>query len=434
MKRRGFLVATGTIGALSGCSGTPSSNQSEEPPSSNDTSSETESPSQSETPTDSETASETPDPASFSVSGLTVSESTVTAGDAVTVRVTVENTGGESGSKTLSLRVDQEPVGEKSVEVSAGDSTTVEFTVETTRPKTYRVSVADLETTVDATATDVGGVIDSDTTWTATGGPYQVVETVQVSSDATLTIEPGATVWTADDLGRDSMFLLHGEIVAVGSSSEMITFDAGGGSSTFFDAEDSSPEAFLEAEYCVIRNGGPFWMRGYGGFNLRRSELRDVDASYIWYPYQIAYDGYDIRQSEINIEYNTFIDSGGFSIGHDDRNLDEMVTVNIRHNAFRGFTPATYGGLINNWASYGSSETVVEYNSFLGMTDEVVLKLPEGYDDASMTVSNNYWGTTDDEVIDEMVFDSNDNIQSAGEIDYGSVLDDPHPDTPSIDE
>jgi len=365
---------------------------------------------------------------------LSVSESTVTAGDAVTVTVTVENTGGESGSETLALRVDLEPVGEKSVEVSAGESATVEFTVETTRPKTYRVSVADLETTVEATATDVGGVIDSDTTWPVGDGPYQVVETVQVSSDATLTIEPGVTVWASDDRGRDSMFLLHGEIVAVGSSSEMITFDAGGSSATFFDAEDSSPEAFLEAEYCVIRNGGPFWMRGYGGFNLRRSELRDVDASYIWYPYQIAYDGYDIRQSEINIEYNTFIDSGGFSIGHDDRNLDETVTVNIRHNAFRGFTPATYGGLINNWASYGSSETVVEYNSFLEMTDEVMLKLSEGYDDASMTVSNNYWGTTDDGVIEGMVFDSNDNIQSAGEIDYGPVLDAPHSDTPSIDE
>jgi hypothetical protein len=77
---------------------------------------------------------------------------------------------------------------------------------------------------------------------------------------------------------------------------------------------------------------------------------------------------------------------------------------------------------------------VVEYNSFLGMTDEVVLKLPEGYEDAAMTASNNYWGTTDEGTIGEMVFDSNDNIQSAGEIDYGPVLESPHPDTPSIDE
>jgi hypothetical protein len=434
MNRRSFLVATGTIGALSGCTGNPGSDQSEESPSQNETPSEAESPEQSGTPTESETESDTPEPAAVSVSNVSVSESTVTAGDTVTVTVTVENTGGESGSETLAVRVDQEPVGEESVDVNSGESTTVEFTFETTRPKTYTVSVADLEATVDATATDVGGVIDSETTWTVADGPYQVVETVQVSSGSTLTIEPGVSVWAGDGLGRESMFLLHGEIIASGSSSEMITFDAAGSSATFFDAENSSPEAFLEAEYCVIRNGGPFWMRGYGGFNLRHSELRSVDASYIWYPYQIAYDGYDIRQSEVNIEYNTFIDSGGFSVGHDDRSLDETVTVNIRHNAFSGFTPATYGGLINNWASYGSSETVVEYNSFLGMTDEVVLKLPEGYEDAAMTASNNYWGTTDEGTIGEMVFDSNDNIQSGGEIDYGPTLESPHPDTPSIDE
>ena len=417
MKRRFFLIATGTIGALSGCSGNPSSN---------DTASETS--------TNSEPESETVEPTVFSVNNLSFSESPVPAGDAVTVTVTVENTGEESGSKTLVLRVDQESLAEESVELSGGESTTVEFVFETTRPKTHTVSVANLEKTIDATATEVGGVIDSETTWTVDDDPYQVVETVQVDSGTTLTIEPGVTVWAADDLRGEPLFILHGEIVASGSSSEMITFDAGKSSATFFDAENSSPEAFLEAEHCVIRNGGPFWMRGYGGFNLRQSELRNVDASYIWYPYQTAYDGYDIQQSEINIEHNTFIDSGGFSIGHDDRNLDGKVTVNIRHNVFSGFIPATYGGLINNWASYGSSETVIEYNSFLEMTDEVVLKLPEGYDDAAMTVSNNYWGVTDEETIEKMVFDSNDNIQSAGEIDYGPVLDAPHPDTPSIDE
>lgn len=434
MKRRSYLAVTGAIGLLSGCSGNSSSDQSEDTSSSNESSSETESSNQSDTSAESDTESEPPEPAAFSVSNLSVSESTVNAGDAVNATVNVENTGEEPGSKTLTLHVDQEPAGEETVEISGGESITIEFTVETTRPKTYTVSVSDLETTVEATATEVGGVIDSETTWSVDNGPYQVVETVQVSSGTTLTIEPGVTVWAGDNLGRESMFLLHGEIIATGSASEMITFDGGGSSVTFFDAENSSPEAFLEAEYCIVRNGGPFWMRGYGGFNLRHSELRSVDPSYIWYPYQTAYDGYDIRQSEINIEYNTFIDSGGFSVGHDDRSLDETVTVNIRYNLFSNFIPATYGGLINNWASYGSSETVVEYNSFHEMTDKVVLKLPEGYEDAEMAVSNNYWGTTNEETIEGMVFDSNDNIQSAGEIDYGPILDSPHPDTPSIDE
>jgi hypothetical protein len=153
--------------------------------------------------------------------------------------------------------------------------------------------------------------------------------------------------------------------------------------------------------------------------------------SYIWYPYQDSSNEYDNPRSEINIEYNTFINSGGFSIGHDSRS-QETVRVNIRYNVFKNGVSATGGGLINNWASYGDSETVVEVNSFIDMTDSIVVKLRSGYDDAAMTATNNYWGTTDTETVESMIYDSNDDINAAGEIPYMPILEDPHPDTPSV--
>ena len=43
-----------------------------------------------------------------------------------------------------------------------------------------------------ANATDVGGIISSDTTWTLAGSPYNATSIVQVAEGVTLTIEPGA--------------------------------------------------------------------------------------------------------------------------------------------------------------------------------------------------------------------------------------------------
>jgi hypothetical protein len=433
------------VGAIAGCSETEDDPESTSPSNTDapteterktetEAESETKTETETETPepeTETETETETPEPANLSVSNLSVEKSTVDASESVRVSVTVENSGEESGERTITLIVDRVESESRDIEVEGGQSTTIDFTVDTDRPKTYTVSIEELETTFEAVATEVGGVMDSDTTWTADEGPYSIVETVQVAEGTTLTIEPGVTIWGSEDLARGSMFLLHGEIIADGTPSEMITIDGGVRRPTVFDAENSTPKAFLEAKYCLIRNTGAFWMRGHGGFNLRHSELRNVDSSYIWYPYQDTDNEYDIRQSEINIEYNKFIDSSGFAIGHDDRNESE-IRVNIRHNVFSGWREAAGGGLINNWASYGSSQTVVEYNSFLKMTDKVALKLRSGYDSADMTATNNYWGTTDIGTIEEMIYDENDDINAASEIEFTPILEEPHPDTPTL--
>ncbi|MGB9693757.1 MAG: hypothetical protein ACPLYF_02830 [Fervidobacterium sp.] len=258
--------------------------------------------------------------------------------------------------------------------------------------------------------TPVGGIIWKNTTWTLENSPYIITDTVQIPENVTLTIEPGVVVTkpTAGD-----MFLVHGTIYAHGTPDNRITFD-GGGNSNFFSAEGSEKDAFLDLEYCVIKDGISFWpptgYSQYGHFILRHSKLVNIASySYVWYPPRDVY-----------IEYNTFINTAGFSIGH------SSSSVYIRYNLFKG----NRGVLVENWASY-SGETVVQYNSFVDMAG-TVLALPPGYSSAAMIATENYWGTTDTKVIDSMIYDKNDDIRCAGFIEYLPILTEPHPDTPIL--
>jgi len=368
----------------------------------------------------------------LSVTNLSVAESTVTVGDSIDVTVTVENTEQNPATTDVVLQVNQGIYDSKEVSVDSEGSETLEFEVETTEPRGYTLVVEDVEEHVEAVATEVSGQLTEDTTWSVSDGPYLITDTIQVPEQTTLTIDPGVKAWANHDLGRDPLFKLHGEILAEGTSSDPIRIDGNGTTGTFFDADGSTPETFLSAEHCVFEDGGEFWMRGPGGFDLRHSELRDMRASYIWYPY------FDTRvespppRTEINIEYNSFVDSGGFSVGlRNNQNQDDPMRVIIRHNRFEGWVSARHGGLLNNWNSRGDSEMVVEYNSFIGMTDEVVLSLPEGYENAALSAPNNYWGTTDESTIEGMIYDENDDINSAGIIEYAPILDEPHSDTPT---
>ncbi|WP_152418713.1 MULTISPECIES: CARDB domain-containing protein [Halorubrum] len=430
MNRRGLLISIGAFTALSGCAGVPgdSSGSPESSTSTTGTSSTTEAES---VETTEET--DTPAPAEINVQNIDVNPPETYPGESTTITVELVNDGGSTGSRDVELLVDGDPYTVKSVRLESGSGTQVQFQLSLDTPGTHELAVGDQAVDFSVlSVTEVGGVIDNDTRWSASDSPFVVTSTVQVREGVSLTIEPGATVLAGDSLDDDSMFLMHGEITAKGSSNNSITFDGRDGRSTFFEAENSPPDAFLDAEYCTIRNGGPFWMRGWGGFHLRRSRLENVGASYVWYPYRGSTAEYETSRTEIRVEYNEFINSGGFAVGTGDRYDDKTVQVLIRHNVFDRGRSATYGGLINNWTSYGSSETIVEYNSFLNMTDEIVLKLPEGYEDAALTGTNNYWGTTNTDTIEGMIFDSNDNINSAGEIPFEPVLEEPHPDTPSL--
>lgn len=252
-----------------------------------------------------------------------------------------------------------------------------------------------------SSGTPVGGIIWENTTWTLENSPYIITDTVQIPENVTLTIEPGVTVISQ----VSTMFLLHGRIYARGTINNKIIFDGNNRASRFFDVSDSSPDTFLDLDYCIIKNGGSFWWQGHGHFNLTRSELINLASySYIWCP-----------GKDVHIEYNTFINSAGFS----------LVTsrVYIRYNLFKG----NKGFVVESC----SGQPIVKYNSFIDMSG-IVLKLPPGYDSAAMIATENYWGTNDTDVIDSMIYDKKDDIRCAGFIEYLPILTEPHPDTPIL--
>merc|ERR1712224_446473 len=76
-------------------------------------------------------------------------------------------------------------------------------------------------------------------------------------------------------------------------------------------------------------------------------------------------------------------------------------------------------------------DMVVEYNSFL-CTDRVALRLPKSYSDAEMRrAQNNYFSTTNPDLIADMVFDKDDEYYAHERVKYEPFLREPHPETPS---
>jgi len=83
-----------------------------------------------------------PAPAALSVSYLSVSPRRgVEPGEAVAITVLVANTGGESGSYTVVLKIDGMKEAEETVTVAAGESQDVSFSLTRDEPGTYSVAV-----------------------------------------------------------------------------------------------------------------------------------------------------------------------------------------------------------------------------------------------------------------------------------------------------
>ena len=74
----------------------------------------------------------------------------------------------------------------------------------------------------DGFTQSVGGTIDVDTTWTLSNSPYVVTSDLVIQSDATLTIEPGVSVFFEDGTGLEVTGT--GQVVAEGTDFQRIQF------------------------------------------------------------------------------------------------------------------------------------------------------------------------------------------------------------------
>ncbi len=80
-------------------------------------------------------------PARFEVSGLNISPISIKVGQSSTISVTVKNTGGESGTYEVTLKINNQVVDTKTGTLGPDQSTTVSFTFTPTGEGTYSINV-----------------------------------------------------------------------------------------------------------------------------------------------------------------------------------------------------------------------------------------------------------------------------------------------------
>lgn len=145
---------------------------------------------------------------------------------------------------------------------------------------------------------------------------------------------------------------------------------------------------------------------------MRNSILRNNTAqTLVYYP-----------ESESYIEKNIFDNWGGISV-----NGSGSGKVSIKNNVFFNVT-YNNGSAIQVAMSNGSSNPIIQYNSFLTYdTEHPAMSCNHGSD---VIATNNYWNTTDTNIINLMIKDRNDNLNIDNYILYTPFLTEPDSNTP----
>ena len=115
-------------------------------------------------------------------------------------------------------------------------------------------------------ATNVGGEITTDTTWTPAGNPYIVSTAINVISGVVLTVQPGVVV----QFEASTLMTIKGKLIANGTATQPITFT---GTSTqpgwwyglTFSGAASAPVTGSSLNYVTVQYGGK---GGYGNIDL----------------------------------------------------------------------------------------------------------------------------------------------------------------------
>ena len=259
-------------------------------------------------------------------------------------------------------------------------------------------STIDSVSIICESVTEVGGLINTNTIFTADNSPYLITEILQVDVNTTLTINAGVTILAREYKNNIQVF---GTLNVEGTSSEYVILET-----IYISPRNISTErqAYINIDYAKFNGGGSPYSSpfngvgsGHGVLNLKNSIINGYASMNIWYPHL-----------NTNIENNIFINTSVISVL-----TDGGVVVTIKNNVFDNSL------WIDARARYGTSEINIQYNTFID-SDTTMLQLSS--QGTMTTATDNYWSTQDISKIDNRIYDNNDDLGLSGSIDYLPIL------------
>ncbi|WKA53985.1 Ig-like domain-containing protein [Planococcus shixiaomingii] len=239
--------------------------------------------------------------------------------------------------------------------------------------------------------TQIKGRISKNTSWTKEKSPYFLNGDIYLTDNATLTIESGVEV------RGGKIIITEGTLESIGTPENQVNFI---GTNVSIDGN-------AKIQHTNFNSYSDFDKFGSGNLELKDS---------IFYGRMHVYsDG-----------CNCLIEKNIFNYHWVDIRLNGNDNNVIKNNVFnRGFDDL-HGQYI--YYKGGSGKTIIENNSFISeKVDNSFLQLENSAE--GLVVKNNYWNTTDEEIIEGMIFDG---LDKAGDIaNYKPYLSSPHEMTPT---
>jgi hypothetical protein len=264
-------------------------------------------------------------------------------------------------------------------------------------------------TCVSICKTTLNGILHTSTTYDTQGSPYCISSSLQIPTGVTATFAAGTSVAGLDG----SSIVVQGGLTVDGTSTARVSLN----NVVITPAGLQAAPDVIDIHFANISEGSlyaPANDAAYSTLNLTDSAVSDMkDLVRIWYPV-----GTNV------IARNVFRNSGGIFYGADYND----ATISIANNYFADWTT---GYALANGASYNGI-AFTQGNTFATTSTVAVMLYPgPDFTSAAIDASNNYWGTTDPSVIQQMIFDINDDIRSAGTVTYTPFLTAPAPSTPT---
>lgn len=260
-----------------------------------------------------------------------------------------------------------------------------------------------------AVTTPLSGNILNDTDLRAIDSPYQLMGTMQIRQGSTLTMPRGTVIF-----GNGHAIQPFGTLSMDGQTDNPVILYQ----TDLKPGNTQSEGPYFEFNLNnLIMIGGSFYaptgLGVYGSLAVKDSVFLNLsDRTYIWYP-----------TSKVSITENIFWGTNEITFGVND------TAITLRNNLFRNYSNLYYKGFLQNWANYQNSDIMVEQNSFLDVGKTTLGVRSDG----QYAARRNYWGTTDRETIQDMIFDGNDDFAIPQIIDFEPFLLEPHPDTPTLE-